>query len=140
MGSMFAGFFAVVLIFAVVLALNPLRDAVYNQSCAITQCSSALNLKCINGICQCYSSEFYTDSCKTLSTHAQPCFVDTNCFQTYGLTCRLGTCECKSNYYWNGTFCVYRLNYGVGCSGDQCLPNRGLSCINNKCDCPNTNK
>ncbi len=49
-----------------ILALNPLRDAVLNQSCVHTQCSSALNLKCINGICQCYSYEYYTDKCRSI--------------------------------------------------------------------------
>ncbi len=50
-----------------ILALNPLTDAVLNQSCVHTQCSSALNLKCINGVCQCYSHEYYSDKCRGIT-------------------------------------------------------------------------
>jgi hypothetical protein len=127
-------------IVALILALNPLRDAVLNQSCTHTQCSTALNLKCINDVCQCYTTEYFTDKCKTLSTYSEPCFVASNCFQTYGLICSLGTCTCSSVEFWNGTWCVPRYTYDVTCSGDQCLPNRLLSCLANKCDCPRTNK
>ena len=62
----FCNFLGLLLIAAVILALNPLRDAVLNESCVQTQCSAALNLKCINGICQCYSYEYYTDKCRSI--------------------------------------------------------------------------
>ena len=137
---MLLGLFALIMIAATVLALNPLRDAVYNESCKYTQCSSQLKLKCINDLCQCYSYEEYTDKCTTLSTYLEPCFILANCFQIYGLTCQSGLCKCTGDYYWNNTYCTNRFTYSQSCSGDQCLPNRQLSCINNKCDCPNTNK
>ena len=139
-GVLFAVLFLGIMIAAVILALNPLRKAVYNESCEYTECSADLKLKCINNVCQCYSDENYTDKCVRLSTYSESCFVASNCFQIYNLVCKLGRCTCESNNYWNGTICVSRYTYSQSCVGDQCLPDRNLACLSNICDCPNTNK
>ena len=139
-GSIFFTFFVLLLIAALVLVLNPLRKAVLNESCAITQCSSELNLKCIDGICKCYSTEDYKDKCTGLSTHLEPCFTTSNCWKTLGLTCQSKKCKCLSTYFWNGTSCTPRYSYTIKCSGDQCLTNLGLSCDSSSgtCLCPST--
>ena len=139
--SIIVPFLVLVLIAALILVLNPQRDAVLNESCTITQCSTALKLKCIGGTCQCYSTESYTDKCTTLSTYMEPCFVLQNCFQTLGLTCQSQRCNCLSTYYWSGFNCTHRYTYSQSCVGDQCLPNIGLVCdsTSSTCLCTSTN-
>jgi hypothetical protein len=114
------------------------RDAAYQESCVNARCHAKLNLKCIDGVCQCNPDEFYTDKCNGLLTYQESCASTAQCKQSVGLSCRWANCGCQSNQYWNGNQCVNRVSYLISCSGDQCLPNVGLGCYSGVCDCADT--
>ena len=114
------------------------RDAAYQESCVNARCHAKLNLKCIDGICQCNPDEFYTDKCNGLFTYQESCASTAQCKQSLGLSCRWAICDCQPSQYWNGIQCVNRVSYSIACSGDQCLPNLGLGCYSGVCDCADT--
>jgi hypothetical protein len=118
-----------------ILLIIQTRDAAYQESCVNARCHTKLNLKCIDGVCQCNPDEFYTDKCTGLLSYKESCASSAHCKQSLGLSCRWAICDCQSNQYWNGNECVNRVSYSIACSGDECLPNVGLGCFSGICDC-----
>lgn len=129
----------IIFIAALVLVINSPRNAIYGESCKTKNCWTNFNLQCINSICQCSSTQFYTNKCEDLQTYGEGCYSTTSCDTTKSLSCSLGKCDCSSTQYWSST-CIDRLTYNTACSGDQCKTNLNLICSSStgKCDCSDT--
>ncbi|RNA20844.1 prion-like-(Q N-rich) domain-bearing 25 [Brachionus plicatilis] len=123
--------FLIALFTGALIAMGSVKpDAIYGQSCADRSCSKALNLKCINRLCQCESPKYYTNKCVDLSKYGEKCVSRDNCDPSQDMICFGSICSCAPTKYWNSESnkCVDRLTYGQTCYGDQCKIRINLEC------------
>ena len=131
----FAALFTI-LAAAIAVVYNAPPPALYKESCDKRSCQKSLNMKCINGSCQCTSEQYFTNKCESKRENMEFCWKDYQC-KDY-LRCRDGKCQCASDYYDSKGKCIQRKTYGQSCNGDQCLTSSMLYCdtITDKCICP----
>ena len=124
-----------ILIAACVILLGAKSPANYLESCAGRSCNKDLGMKCINKICTCTDSQYYTNKCYEKKAINELCSAQDQCKD--GLNCIGGKCQCNETYYHNGAKCLKRKTYQETCQGDQCLTQLILSCDKNsgKCVC-----
>jgi hypothetical protein len=129
-----------ILIAAVVILLSSKRPGVYLESCEKRSCEAGLDLKCIDGKCQCLSSQYYETKCIDKKTNNQLCQETNQCKDNTNLICYAGKCQCDVTAYWTGTICKTRFTYKQPCKGDQCQNIQMLYCDNKAgvCTCNST--
>ena len=143
--SIFVSIFAAILI-ALAAALYVYfskRPALYNESCIGRSCTSGLNMKCINGICTCPSSDYYYQKgCLAKKAYLEQCSsISNNCQDKKNLVCLDGLCKCNNTFYWNSVQCVSKSSFGGPCTNDnQCLTRTKMKCdlTSKTCICDST--
>ena len=116
------------------------RPGVYTESCVGRSCINGFGLKCISGICDCNSNQFYQKGCRPKLNYTEQCMSNTNfCADDQNLVCRDGVCKCDSTMFWSGKQCSSKSSFSSSCyNEDQCLAETKLTCdLNRKlCVCP----
>lgn len=108
----------------------------YQESCKGKSCNKGLNMKCINNICSCTSTQYFLNKCCEKKGNMESCSRTFQCQS--GLTCRDAKCQCNDSYYYAKNSCVSRKSFDELCKDDQCMTNSYLYCNNQvgKCRCP----
>ena len=126
---------------ASILLVFSKRAGLFNESCTGRSCMNGLNMKCINGHCQCSSDDYYQKGCQPKKNYSEQCFGSTNyCIDNLNLVCMNGFCICNSTSFWNSGKCVNKKKFGESClSSDQCLTGTKLFCDlkTSLCSCSN---
>ncbi len=117
------------------------RPGLYTESCVGRWCIPGFGLKCISGICDCSSTEFYQKGCQPKLNYSQKCMSNSKlCVDNQNLVCSDGVCKCNSTMFWDGQKCLTKQSYIGSCynSDDGCVTLAKLICdLNRKlCVCP----
>ncbi len=117
------------------------RPGLYTEDCSDRSCVSGFNMKCINSVCSCQSTQYYLKGCFDKKGYLGKCHGNTSyCADNKNFECLDGLCKCNITSYWSGTLCLPKKDYGVSCSSDvQCLTDKQLICDQKrkKCYCSN---
>ena len=113
------------------------RSSLYGENCINKSCLKVLNMKCINGICSCLSTQYYMKGCNTKKAYLNQCLPYINtCVDNQNLSCLDGVCKCNSSRYWNGSSCVSSMGYLSSCSvSNQCTKGLQMICDSAKKTC-----
>ena len=126
---LFLFFLYIVMIAAFVILIGAPRPGLYLESCNQRSCSKENKLKCIDSVCQCLPTEYYTNKCITKKSFLQKCQAHNQCSTAY---CNLGQCDCVNKT----SECK---GYNQYCKiNSDCIQSKLLTCISSKCGCDNS--
>jgi hypothetical protein len=127
---------ATILISAIAIVYFAPRPGLYQESCEKRSCLKELNLKCLDGLCQCADDYYYEYKCNLKKTYMEKCQSISNCKNNTNLVCRDGVCKCYNYQYWNGKLCSNSSSYNQKCTNSsQCDADSILYCDSKQAKC-----
>ena len=125
-----------ILIAAILIVTNAKNPGLYLENCDKRSCSKDNNLKCIDGICQCKSDQYYTNKCMDKKDYLGLCQSSGQCL--HDLSCIGGKCQCETSQYFDSNKkCKELKSYNENCRENQCMSSLYLTCSTtiSKCVC-----
>ena len=111
----------------------------YSEQCHTAfYCQDYKNINCIDGVCKCASSFYWTGvECKAKLTYSQMCTSNTQCLTSQYLYCDSISKKCTCDNYtrfWDKTACFPKRTLNESCSlNEQCITSKNLICSNGIC-------